>query len=70
MKIILTNHSKKRMIERNINIQKIKETIELPNYAITKGNKIEAYKKIKEKTLKVIYIKEDKFIKIITLIWK
>ena len=70
MKIILSNHAKKRLIERNIKIRDIEETIEMPDYVISRGNKKEAYKKIKEKTLKVVYFEEGKFIKIITLIWK
>jgi len=70
MNLIFTTHSKQRMLERGIQIEQIKETIELPDYTITKNGKIEAYKKIKDKTLKIVYIKKDKFIKIITLIWK
>ena len=70
MKIILSNHAKKRLIERNIKIRDIEETIEMPDYVISRGNKKEAYKKIKEKMLKVVYFEEGKFIKIITLIWK
>ena len=70
MKIILSNHAKKRLIEMNIKIRDIEETIEMPDYVISRGNKKEAYKKIKEKTLKVVYFEEGKFIKIITLIWK
>ena len=70
MKIIFTNHAKHRMIERDIKIEKIKEAIELPDYTITKDGKIESYKRIENKTLKIVYIKKDKFIKIVTLIWK
>ena len=70
MKIILSYHAKKRLIERGIKIKDVEETIEMPDYTISKGNKKEAYKKIKDKTLKVVYSKEDKYIKVITLIWK
>ncbi len=69
MKIILTIHAKKRMIERNIKMEDIREAIDFPNYTIIKGNKTEAYKKIGNKNLKIVYIK-NKFIKIITLIKK
>ena len=58
------------MDERGIKIEQIKESIELPDYTITKNGKVEAYKKIENKTLKIVYSKKDKFIKIITLIWK
>ncbi len=70
MKIILTKHAKQRMEERSIGIEQIQETINFPDYTISKENKIEAYKEINNKLLKVVYIKEGKFIKIITLIWK
>ena len=70
MKITLTKHAQKRMSERNIKIEDIKNTIEMPDYTIIKNGKIESYKKINEKTLKIVYLKGTKFIKIITLIWK
>ena len=70
MELILTKHAKQRMLERNIKIEEIQETIEFPDYTIIKNNKTEAYKKIGNKNLKVVYTKEGKFIKIITLIWK
>jgi len=70
MKLIFTNHAKQRMIERGIKLEEIQNTIDFPEYTIRKNKKIEAHKKIDNKTLKIIYIEEGKFIKIITLIWK
>jgi len=70
MKIDLSYHAKKRLVERDINLENVKETIEMPDYTISKGNKKEAYKKINNKTLKVVYFQKDKYIKVITLIWK
>ena len=67
-KIILTSHSKQRMIERGISFKNIQDTIEFPDYTIKKEDKIEAHKKIKDKILKIIYSKSGKFIKIITVI--
>ncbi|MBS3076426.1 DUF4258 domain-containing protein [Candidatus Pacearchaeota archaeon] len=69
MNFVFTNHAKQRMIEREIDLNKIKETILTPDYTISKETKFEAYKKFENKTLKVVYTK-GKFIKIITLIWK
>ena len=66
MKIIFTNHAKQRMLERGISLEEIKETIEFPEYIVSKGIKIEAHKN----NLKTIYISKDKFIKIITVIRK
>ncbi|MFH1376491.1 MAG: DUF4258 domain-containing protein [Candidatus Woesearchaeota archaeon] len=70
MKIVLSYHAKKRLIERSINIKDIEETIEMPDYTVSKWNKKEAYRKIKDRTLKVVYFQEEKYIKVITLIWK
>ena len=68
MRIILTKHAKERMIERNIKVNEIEEAIEFPDYTVSKNNKIEAHKKINSEMIKIIYQKQDKFIKIITVI--
>lgn len=68
MKIIFTDHAKKRIIERDIKIVEVQEAINSPDYIVNKNNKFEANKKINEKILKVIYIEKNKFIKVITVI--
>ena len=70
MKIILSYHAKKRVNERDIKMEEIIETIEMPDYTISKENKKEAYKKIGDRTLKVVHVIEDKYIKVVTLMWK
>ncbi len=70
MKIILTNHAKKRLIERKIKIEEVLETIEMPNYTITKGKLREVFRKINNQTLKVVYSVEDKYINVISIMWK
>ena len=70
MKIILTLHAKIRMAERGISFDSIKDTIELPDYTVSKDSKIEAHRKINGKVLKVVYSKEGNYIKVITLVWK
>ncbi|OGJ21122.1 hypothetical protein A3K73_08485 [Candidatus Pacearchaeota archaeon RBG_13_36_9] len=70
MEIVLSRHAKKRLLERGIKIQEVQEAIELPEYTISRGAKKEAYKKIGDKTLKVVYAEEDKYINVITLIKK
>jgi len=70
MKIILSYHAKKRLNERSIKFKDIQDTIDIPDYTVSKGNKKEAYKKIKDKTLKIVYLEKDKYIKVITLMWK
>jgi len=72
MKIILTKHAKVRMMERDISFEEIKDTIDVPDYTVAKNNKVEAHKNLGTKSLKVIYSKENNFIKVITIIdkWK
>jgi len=70
MKILLTIHAKQRMFERGIKLKEIRETIEFPDYTIAKGNKIEAHKEVNSKSIKIVYSKQSKFIKIITVILK
>jgi hypothetical protein len=67
MEIIYSPHAKKRMIERGISDSDVKETLNFPEYTLTRGKEIEAYKKIKDKMLKVVYVPLNKFINIITL---
>lgn len=67
MKIILSNHAKQRMIERRITLSQIRACIENPSYKITKENKIEMFKEINNKILRIICTQENKFIKVITL---
>ncbi len=70
MKLILTKHANKRRIERNISFKIIKEALFFPDYKVKKEKNTEAYKKINNNLLKVVYVKSNNFIKIITLIWK
>ncbi len=70
MTFIITKHAQQRMLERGIKLDQIKNTVNFPDYIISKDNKIEAYKKINNQILKVVYNKKGKFIKIITLIWR
>ena len=70
MKIILSYHAKKRLFERKIRLQDVIDSIEMPDYTISKGNKKEAYRKINNKILKTVYMIKEKYIKVITVIWK
>ena len=70
MNYILTSHAKKRMVERNISFDSIKKAIELPDYTIKKDGKIEVYKNMDKENLKVVYVEEDNYIKVITVIIK
>ena len=70
MTIILTDHTKKRMVERAITFRHIQDTIEMPDYTVQKGKKTEAYKKFNEKRLKIVYAGKDKYIKVISVMWR
>ena len=48
----------------------VQEAIDIPDYTVSKGNKKEAYKTMNGKTIKIVYSQEDKYIKVVTLIWK
>ena len=68
MKIVLSFHAKKRLIERGIKLGQIIAVIKYPDYTVKRSDQeTEAYKKIKDKTLKVVYIYEKRYIKVITL---
>lgn len=67
MKLIPSNHAKKRMEERGISFSEIRAVINEPDYTIRRPNQeIEAHKKIKDQILKIVYVDETKYIKIIT----
>jgi predicted transcriptional regulator len=68
MKFIFTKHAKERMLERNISEEEIEEVMEFPDYSVRKQNIIESIKRFKDRELKIVYLKEGKFIKIITVI--
>jgi len=51
-------------------MQDVINSIEIPDYTISKGNKKEAYKRINGKILKIVYMIKEKYIKVITVIWK
>ena len=70
MKVIYTKHTKKRMQERAINSSWIEDCIEMPDYNVKRGDFIESYKKIKSEVLKVVWIRKDSFIKVISVMWK
>lgn len=68
MKIIFSSHAEKRINERGINKEKVIDTINFPDYTISRSNKeTEAFKKTNTKLLKVVYFQGQSYIKVITL---
>ena len=42
----------------------------MPDYAVRKDSKVEAFRKIDSKVLKIVYLNDVKFIKIVSVMWK
>jgi len=70
MEIILSRHARKRMGERGVKIEDVRECLYFPDYRISKGGKVEFFRKFGEFTLRLICVDKNKFIKVITLMWK
>jgi hypothetical protein len=62
-----TKHAVQRRLERNITDQQINQTLDNPDYTISDEGKTVALRKIAEKTIKVVYIEKETYIKIITV---
>ena len=70
MQIIFTLHAKVRQKQRKITVKQIIETIKKPDIlSIDNEDKFLAFKKYNHLALKVIYIKEENKIKIISFHW-
>jgi hypothetical protein len=67
MNIVYTIHAKKQMMKRKIHEVWVEETIKWPDQTIINGNKIEAIRRVTKHPLKVIYVREERYLKIITL---
>lgn len=69
MKIVYSVHAKKRLKQRGIEEWEIEHAIKYPKYLKKNiDNKKEVIAEIKNRTLKVIFIEEENYIKVITLI--
>lgn len=69
MKIIYSDHSKKRMKQRGIEKWEIEHLLKYPSYIRkTFEGRREAIGEIRNRKVKIAFIKEEKYIKIITVI--
>jgi len=67
---VFSDHAKKRLLERDINEESVKFVVENPDYTLNRfEDEIEAIKKMNGKSLKVVYVERENFIKVITLYW-
>ena len=58
------------MIERNIDFDRVSDAINFPNYKVSRKNKFEVYRRFRNQMLKVVFVEENKFIKVVTVVWK
>ncbi len=70
MNIIYSKHSKKRMKERGISESDILECLNMPDYTVSVNEFVESYRKINNGVIKVVSIRKDSFIKVISVMWK
>lgn len=69
MEVIYSNHAKKRMKQRGIEEWEIKHALKFPTYIKKSFNeKREAVVNIKNRIIKIVFIKIENYIKIITVI--
>ena len=55
------------MVERGITFKQIEDTIEMPDYTVQNGNKIEAHKTHEGRRIKVVYSGKDRYKKVISV---
>ena len=68
MKVVFTNHTKIRLVERNIPVSFIKQAIRRPDSVKpTFNNRVQIQKKFGDRVLEIIYAKYINKIVIITL---
>lgn len=68
MEIIYSDHAKKRMKQRGIEDWEIEHALKFPSYIKNYSNKKrEAIAEIKNRKIKIIFIKLENYIKIITV---
>jgi len=71
MKVIFTDHTKFRLLERNIPVSFIKQAIGNPDFEkLTFGNRTQIRKKFGDKVLEIIYVKYPQKIIVITLYFR
>lgn len=69
MQIIYSNHAKKRMKLRGIEEFEVEHILKYPSYIKKSAeNRREAVGELKNREIKIIFIKEENYIKIITVI--
>jgi len=67
--VIFTDHASERAQQRKIFTDTVVGTIASPDFVVQRGEEREAFKKVQDKLLKVVYTEKESFIIVITLYW-
>jgi len=65
--IRFTKHAIQRRLERDITDQEIKQTLENPDYTFSHGRRKVAVRRFAERVIRIVYVEEETYIKIITV---
>ena len=69
MIIDFSSHAKRRTKQRGIEDWEIEHAVKYPSYTKRKiDGKVEAFCEIRNRSVKIVYVKEESYIKIITVI--
>ncbi len=69
MDVVYSHHAKKRLKQRGIEEWEVEHLIKYPSYTKkTFDGKIEAVGEIKNRETKIVYVKKENYIKIVTMI--
>ena len=71
MRLILTQHARKRIRERNVFVRWIRAAVQFPDQIVELGDgRREAIKRIDNNTLHVIYSNAPNGVVVITVLWE
>jgi hypothetical protein len=68
-RLVFTVHAQERLGGRKVGEDLVVSAISRPDFVVVRGDESEAYKRVAEKLLKVVYVEKESFIRIITLYW-
>ena len=66
MKIVFTRHAREKLAQRIITAEMVRLTVNSPKKLITDSEKFHAFRKLGGKYLKVVFVRQDDIVDIIT----
>jgi hypothetical protein len=70
MEIVYTFHAKEKIEFRKIHLVWTEEALRSPDLTKKIGYKYKALKRLNSKSIEVVYLKEESYIKILTAYWR